>query len=520
MDDRLNYYLAALVAYGRREQLLESDEDEIYALNRLLAVFKQTDYQAPELSETELAELNELSLADILQGLLVEADSLNLVDTTSVVLSDLFDSQLMNCLLPRPSEVKRKFQALYAESPKAATDYFYHFSQESDYIRRYRISKDVKWQTDTEYGPLDITINLSKPEKDPRAIKQAAQQKASSYPKCMLCKESMGYAGRLNYPGRSNHRILPLELANERWYFQYSPYVYYNEHCIVLSAEHRPMKICNLTFERLLDFIDQFPHYCIGSNADLPIVGGSILSHDHFQGGHYTFPMQRAKVLFNLPSLAKYPDVEVAYLNWPLSVIRLSAKARKPVSELASLILQAWRTYTDAELNIYASTGEGKNLEKHNTITPIARKHEGKYELYLVLRNNLTTDEHPLGVYHPHADKHHIKKENIGLIEVMGLAVLPARLKSELHDLQVLLAKGETGENDSRLAIHAKWAGELLAKYGAKAFKSETGQAILAKETGLVFKGCLEDAGVYKLNQAGETGVKRFFEAVSKLASI
>lgn len=514
MENRLDYYLTALIAYGQREQLLATYEDEIYALNRLLAIFKQTDYQMPELSEDEEKELKNLDLADILQGLLVEADSLDLLDATSVVECDLFDSRIMDCLLPRPSEVARQFNENYQQSPEKATEYFYHFSQASDYIRRYRISKDVKWQTATDYGNLDITINLSKPEKDPRAIKQAALQKASTYPKCMLCKEAMGYVGRLNYPGRSNHRILPLELASERWYLQYSPYVYYNEHCIVLSSEHRPMQISEQTFLRLLDFVDQFPHYCIGSNADLPIVGGSILSHDHFQGGHYTFPMQKTDVLFSLPTSAQYQDVEAVYLHWPLSVIRLRSKNRQQLTDLATHILASWRNYSDSELNIHAITGQAEQLEKHNTITPIARKVEGVFELCLVLRNNLTSAEHPLGIYHPHADKHHIKKENIGLIEVMGLAVLPSRLKSELHALQNYLAKGETGANEASLAIHENWAKQLLAKYGSQAFKGEKGIEILQKETGLVFAACLEDAGVYKLNESGKAGVKRFWQSV------
>lgn len=518
MDNRLDYYLTALIAYGRREQLLDNYEDEIYALNRLLALFQQTDYQAPELSTAEKEEMNNLALHDILQGLLVEADSLNLLDATSVVASDLFDSRLLDCLLPRPSEVERKFKEKYLESAEKATDYFYHFSQASDYIRRYRIIKDVKWQTKTNYGDLDITINLSKPEKDPRAIKQAALQKASSYPKCMLCKEAMGYAGRMNYPGRSNHRILPLELDNERWYLQYSPYVYYNEHCIVLSSEHRPMQISKQTFNRLLDFVEQFPHYCLGSNADLPIVGGSILAHDHFQGGHYTFPMQKAEVRFNLASIAKYSEVEISYLNWPLSVLRLRSKDRQQLAELANVILQSWRNYSDPELNIFAVTGTDAEQEKHNTITPIARKLADVYELCLVLRNNLTSHEHPLGIYHPHEDKHHIKKENIGLIEVMGLAVLPSRLKSELHALQNCLAKGETGANDETLAIHAPWAEQLLTKYGSQAFKGPQGEQILQKETGLVFATCLEDAGVYKLDKAGEEGIRRYWQHVCSLA--
>lgn len=515
MDNRLNYYVEALLNYGRREGLLLSEGDVIYSRNRLLALLQEDgDEYTGKLRPEEETEIADLQLVDILQGLLLEADIKNLVDGTSIAACDLFDSRLMDCLLPRPSEVEAKFRLLQQQSPKAATDYFYHLSQASDYIRTYRVCKDEKWQTATDYGMLDITINLSKPEKDPRAIKAAATLKSGTYPQCVLCKEAMGYKGRLNYPGRSNHRIIPLTLAGEDWYLQYSPYVYYNEHCIVLSATHRKMAVTAPTFERLLEFVRQFPHYCLGSNADLPIVGGSILSHDHFQGGAYVFPMQKAQVLFSLPPLPDFPQVQVDYLNWPLSVLRLRSAAAEALVGAADKILQAWRTYSDPTCAILAqSTVDGKE-ENHNTITPISRNLGQEYELALVLRNNRTSPEYPLGIFHPHADKHHIKKENIGLIEVMGLAVLPARLQSELQALQQELIKGKTGENNAALQIHSSWAGDLLKRYGAAAFRGEEGQALLRRAVGEVFASCLEDAGVYKLDEAGIAGVKRFYASL------
>lgn len=517
MEQKLNYYIDALVAYGLRTQLLAGETDAIYARNRLLQKFQVDDYTAPFLSAEETAEMQNMPLYDILQGLLLEADIRGLIDATSVQESDLFDSELMDCLLPRPSEVEREFFALAEKDKESATTYFYDLSKAGDYIRTYRVVKDLKWQTETTYGNLDITVNLSKPEKDPRAIAAAKLQKSVSYPLCMLCKEASGYHGRMNYPGRANHRIIPLQLAGEKWYLQYSPYVYYNEHCILLSGEHRPMCISRDTFQRLLDFVAFLPHYSIGSNADLPIVGGSILSHDHFQGGRYTFPMDTAKVQELLPVPAKYEGSALAieYLKWPLPVIRVKGKDIAALVNLAVDILGIWRAYSDEENTVLAYTpNEAGEMEAHNTITPVARQREQVYELDLILRNNLTSAEHPLGIYHPHQDKHHIKKENIGLIEAMGLAVLPARLQTELQALQQELAVNRTGADKEHLQIHAAWAADLLAKYGAKAFKDAKGWDILQYEVGQVFKAVLEDAGVFKQDAEGRKAFKRFWDTV------
>ena len=407
--------------------------------------------------------------------------------------------------MPRPNEVVRKFHKLYEESPKKATDYFYKLSQDSDYIRRYRIVKDQKWVAPTKYGDLDVTINLSKPEKDPKAIAAAKLAKQSGYPKCLLCMENVGYAGRVNHPARQNHRVIPVTIQESGWGFQYSPYVYYNEHCIVFNGEHVPMKIEHGTFCKLFDFVKQFPHYFVGSNADLPIVGGSILSHDHFQGGNYEFAMAKAPVERTF-TVKGYEDVEAGIVNWPMSVIRLSGESTERIIALADHILEAWREYTDEDAFIYAYT----DGEPHNTITPIARKRGDRYEIDLVLRNNITTEEHPLGVYHPHAKLHHIKKENIGLIEVMGLAVLPARLKGEMEQLAEAILTGKEIRGDEVLEKHADWVEEFLPKY--EKIDGENIHDVLRKEIGLVFMQVLEDAGVYKRTEEGQDAFMRFVE--------
>ncbi|MBR2403296.1 MAG: UDP-glucose--hexose-1-phosphate uridylyltransferase, partial [Lachnospiraceae bacterium] len=416
---------------------------------------------------------------------------------------DLFDTKIMSMLVGRPSEVIGEFWNLYKESPEAATDFFYKFSQDTDYIRRYRIAKDVKWVTPTEYGDIDITINLSKPEKDPKAIAAAKLAKQSGYPKCLLCVENEGYAGRVNHPARQNHRIIPVTINDSRWGFQYSPYVYYNEHCIVFNSAHTPMKIERATFCKLFDFVKQFPHYFVGSNADLPIVGGSILSHDHFQGGHYEFAMAKAPVEKEF-TVAGFEDVKAGIVKWPMSVIRLSCKDSDRIIELADKILGKWRGYTDEAAFVFAET----DGEPHNTITPIARKRGDNFEMDLVLRNNITTEEHPLGVYHPHAELHHIKKENIGLIEVMGLAVLPSRLKTELADLADAILAGSDLRADETLEKHADWVDEFMPKY-ADVNKDNIMQ-ILEDEVGLVFAKVLEHAGVYKRTEEGMEAFLRF----------
>ena len=445
-----------LTEYGLVTGLVEP-EDRRFTINRLLELFHldelEDEVAAAYAKRTPMTqESAEAALEDILNEMLDYAAEDGLMPEDTITYRDLFDTKIMGMLVPRPSEVIKKFQALYQISPKEATDYFYKLSKDTNYIRRYRIKKYQKWTADTEFGTLDITINLSKPEKDPKAIAAAKLAKQSGYPKCLLCKENEGYAGRVNHPARQNHRIIPVTINHSDWFFQYSPYVYYNEHCIVFNAEHTPMKIEKATFGKLLDFVEQFPHYFVGSNADLPIVGGSILSHDHFQGGHYEFAMAKAPVEKELV-FKEFEDVKAGIVKWPMSVIRISAPQKERLIELADKILLAWRGYTDEDAFIFAET-EG---EPHNTITPIARKRGNDYELDLVLRNNITTEEHPLGVYHPHAKLHHIKKENIGLIEVMGLAVLPARLKDEMAALEQAILDGAEIREDEVLAKHADW---------------------------------------------------------------
>ena len=474
----VNTYIDALVQYGLDKKLIEPC-DRTFVINQLLAVMQFDSY---EQTEPEV-----LPLEDILRGLLDNAVARGICagDVTS---RDLFDTRLMGVLTPMPREVRAKFERLYAEAPETATDWFYRFSQDTDYIRRYRIAKDLRWKTVTEYGNLDITINLSKPEKDPKAIAAAKAAPQSNYPKCALCAENEGYAGRMNHPARQNHRILPVKIDGADWFMQYSPYVYYNEHCIVFNGEHTPMVIDEAAFRKLLDFVTLFPHYFVGSNADLPIVGGSILSHEHFQGGHYSFPMERAPILRKI-EFAGFSDVQAGIVKWPMSVIRLNAPDKARLTALAGKILRCWRGYTDAEAFIFAET----DGVPHNTITPIARRRGDAYELDLVLRNNITTEEHPLGVYHPHAELHHIKKENIGLIEVMGLAVLPARLKSELEGLEDVILHG--GDWSAELLKHRPWVEELQKKY---TFTPENTASILKIEVGKVFAQVLEHAGVCK----------------------
>ena len=473
-------------------------EDKIYAINRILEILGLSEYEQP-------SDATPKSLEETLKELCDYAVDNGIIED-SILYRDLFDTKLMGVLTPMPSQVIKKFNELYAQSPEKATDFYYKFSCDTDYIRRYRIAKDVKWKTETEYGMLDITINLSKPEKDPKAIAAAKSAKQSGYPKCALCKETEGYAGHANAAARQNHRIIPITMNNTPWGMQYSPYVYYNEHCICFNGEHTPMKIERATFVKLFDFVKLFPHYFLGSNADLPIVGGSILSHDHFQGGHYEFAMAKApvesEIIFN-----GFEDVKAGIVKWPMSVIRLWGKDTDRIVELADKILNAWRGYTDEKAFIFASTAG----EPHNTITPIARMKNGYYELDLVLRNNITTDEHPLGVFHPHAELHNIKKENIGLIEVMGLAVLPARLKSEMQILSEYILSGKDIRTNEQISKHADWVATFIDNYNVT---PENIDGILKEEIGKVFKTVLEHAGVYKCTPEGRLNFIRFIDSI------
>ena len=494
----LSENIKKLVQYGINSGLMPECE-RVYATNLLLECFKEDEYEDVD------CDLSNIELEEVLKNLLDEAVKRGIIED-SIVYRDLFDTKLMNCLTPRPAEVQRVFKEKYEKSPEEATDYFYNLSRASDYIRTYRVKKDLKWTTETDYGTLDITINLSKPEKDPKAIAAAKNAPQSAYPKCLLCVENEGYAGRVNHPARENHRIIPIRVNDSDWGFQYSPYVYYNEHCIVFNGQHTPMKIEKATFIKLFDFVKTFPHYFLGSNADLPIVGGSILSHDHFQGGHYTFAMEKAPIIENF-TVKGYEDVTCGIVKWPLSVIRLQCKDEKRIIDLADHILKAWRGYTDEAAFIYAET----DGEPHNTITPIARKRGDLFELDLALRNNITTEEHPLGVYHPHEKLHHIKKENIGLIEVMGLAVLPSRLKGELEDLADAIVTGKDLRADEALAKHADWVDEFKGNY---TITKENVSEILQQEVGKVFCQVLEDAGVYKCNDEGLKAFRRFIEVL------
>ena len=478
----INKSIKKLVCYGLQTGLFEN-RDTVYITNRILEILNLDSFECEE-------DFTDVDLEQTLKELLDFAVEKGIIEDT-ITQRDLFDTKIMGALMPRPSEVTNKFFELYNQSPKAATDYYYKLSCDSDYIRRYRIKKDVKWVTATKYGDLDITINLSKPEKDPKAIAAAKNAKQVGYPKCLLCRECEGYAGRIDFPARQNHRIIPVTINNTDWFMQYSPYVYYNEHCIVFNSQHTPMAINTDTFRKLLDFVKLFPHYFVGSNADLPIVGGSILSHDHFQGGNYTFAMAKAPIETEL-SFEGFEDVKAGIVKWPMSVIRIASKDSLRLIDLADKILTSWRGYTDENAFVFAET----DGEKHNTITPIARKNGEMFELDLVLRNNITTDEHPMGVYHPHAELHHIKKENIGLIEVMGLAVLPARLKDEMSQLKDAMLGDKDIRNDEVLSKHADWAEEIKNKYSD--INQSNIDKIIEDEIGLVFSKVLEHAGVFK----------------------
>lgn len=489
--------ISELVAYGRDKGLVE-EADQIYVVNRLLELFELEEYTPVETKGRPLAEI----LADMTDyaaehGLMAE-------DTGAY--RDLFDTKIMGMLTPAPSVVRARFEELYHKNPKDATDYYYKFSQDTNYIRKDRVARDKKWKADTPYGEIDITINLSKPEKDPRDIARAATKVKNNYPKCLLCAENEGYAGTLSHPARQNHRIIPLKLDGQKYYMQYSPYVYYNEHCIVFNAEHTPMKIDEAVFVKLLDFVRQFPHYTVGSNADLPIVGGSILSHDHFQGGAYTFAMAKAPYEYQF-QMKDFPDVTAGIVKWPMSVIRLQGSSRESLAKASDYILRKWRGYTDEDAFIFSET-EGV---PHNTITPIARMNGGLYEMDLVLRNNITTEDRPWGVYHPVEKLHHIKKENIGLIEVMGLAVLPSRLQKEMDQLAGAILEGKNIHETEGIKIHADWVDEWKDSYEITADNIES---ILQKEIGDCFVQVLECAGVYKRTEEGSAAFRRFLEVL------
>ncbi len=492
-------YIESLLSYAMNCGLA-SPEDHQVLLNRLLDLLGLTDYEPSQ-------ELLSENLEEILSGILDYACQQGLCQD-NITARDIFDTRIMGALTPMPREIIRSFREKYAASPEAATDWYYKLSCDTDYIRRYRIARDLRWKYDSDYGPMDITINLSKPEKDPKAIAAAKLAPQSGYPKCQLCRENEGYAGRMNHPARANHRIIPITIAGADWYLQYSPYVYYNEHCIVFNAQHIPMVIDRSAFAKLLDFVTLFPHYFVGSNADLPIVGGSILSHEHFQGGHYTFAMELAPALRTV-EFAGYEDISASIVKWPMSVLRLEGKDKERIADLGERILSTWRGYSDESLGILAET----HGEPHNTITPIARRHGENYQLDLVLRCNITTPEHPLGLFHPHADKHHIKKENIGLIEVMGLAVLPSRLKAELQDLASAITAERDLREDEVLCKHAAWVEELKTRHS---FGKENPLEVLMQETGRVFAAVLEDAGVYKNTPEGLAGFLRFVDKVNE----
>ena len=494
----INKYINELVNYGLKAGLVV-DADKVYVTNRLLELFGLLEFE-------EEAIDNERELVDILEDMMVYAHENGILEEDTITMKDLFDTKIMGMLTPAPSVVRANFDGIYKTSPKLATDYYYQFSQRTNYIRKDRIAKDEKWVTETEYGPIDITINLSKPEKDPRDIAKAGQAKKSGYPSCLLCMENEGYAGHFSHPARQNHRIIPIQLDNEDYFLQYSPYVYYNEHCIIFNKKHTPMKIDRAVFKKLLSFVDLFPHYMAGSNADLPIVGGSILSHDHFQGGGYTFAM--AKAPFDKTfELKGYEDLTAGIVKWPMSVIRLQGKDIDRIVEAADHILASWRGYTDEDAFIFSET-EGT---PHNTITPIARMHDDLYELDLVLRNNITTEESPWGVYHPSADLHHIKKENIGLIEVMGLAVLPARLKQEIVILEDYILNGKDIRSNEDIEKHADWVEQWIGNYE---ITKENIHTIIQDEISKVFVKVLECAGVYKRTKEGQAAFMRFVESL------
>ena len=495
-----NEAISGLVNYALEKEFIQPEEKD-WAVNVLLDILKLDSFTWEEVQPGEKVELTEL-----LDILLDDACERGILEENSVVYRDLFDTRIIGSLVPRPAQVMQHFEKLREESSQKATDWYYQFSQDTNYIRKDRVAKDIRWKTDTQYGKLDITINQSKPEKDPKAIAAARVLPTSNYPRCMLCEENMGYAGRLNYPARQNHRIVPVEINGTPWYLQYSPYVYYNEHCICFNKNHVPMKIDRDCFAKLLDFVRQFPHYFVGSNADLPIVGGSILAHDHFQGGRYTFAMERAPIETEI-SFKGYEEIKAGIVKWPMSVIRLTTNNPEKLVSLADKILTSWRGYTDESAMIFAET----DGEPHNTITPIARRRGEDYELDLVLRNNLTTPEHPLGIYHPHEELHHIKKENIGLIEVMGLAILPGRLKKELAGVAEKLVSGEDMREHPLTASHAEWAEKIAKNHH---ITPENVMDIIQQEVGLVFEKVLEQAGVYRQTPEGKEAFLRFIEQV------
>lgn len=486
-----------LINQALATQLIER-EDEIYARNQILSLLHLTEFK-----EVDAAGESNFDIPDLLDLIVDYACNQGIIEELFDE-KEIFSSKIMNCFIARPSAVNQLFYGKYKQDPKAATQYFYELSKNSNYIQMKRIRNNIEYKTTTEYGELDITINLSKPEKDPKSIELERSVKQTDYPKCLLCVENEGYAGRIGHPARSNHRMIRVNLLENTWYLQYSPYVYYNEHCIVLSEKHTDMVISPTTFLRLLSFVEQFPHYFVGSNADLPIVGGSILSHDHYQGGNYQFAMAKAGDDWAF-KMAGYPDVECAVVKWPMSVIRLRSDQISTLVEAGSHILDKWKKYSDEGLGIEARTGE----TPHNTITPIARKNGDVFELDLVLRNNRTSDEHPLGIFHPHADVHHIKKENIGLIEVMGLAVLPARLKDELVEVENYIL----GRSSAVADYHLDWAEALKARYQASA-NEENVDGLVREEVGKKFLRCLEDAGVFKRNEVGAAGFQRFINTL------
>ncbi len=493
LDRKIN----GVINYAVKHKLIE-EADRTYCANAIIALFGKNEFDFS-------AGADEGALNELLDSLCDEAVEMGLIDSGTVS-RDLFDTKIMGVFTARPSEIINKFNALYAESPEKATDWYYEFSGDTNYIRRDRIAKILKWTSTGEYGTIDITVNLSKPEKDPKAIEIAKNMPQVGYPKCLLCRECEGYSGRIDFPARQNHRIIPVTIKNAPWFMQYSPYVYYNEHCIVFNSEHTPMTINRGAFEKLLDFVTVFPHYFLGSNADLPVVGGSILSHEHFQGGKYEFAMERAPIETEL-TFADFPDVKAGLVKWPMSTIRLQSERRESLVELADRILTKWRAYTDEAAFIFAET----KGEPHNTITPIARRRGELYELDLVLRNNIKTEEHPFGVYHPHEELHHIKKENIGLIEVMGLAVLPPRLKDELEAVKdAILNKADLRANPLT-ELHADWVEGFAGDYE---FTEENCMNILQDEVGKVFAVVLEHAGVYKRTPEGNAAFMRFVETI------
>ena len=507
--NNINTLITELVKYGTENGLVD-EADKVYVTNTLLETLGLSDYE----EDADALKASTRSIQSILDDILDYAKDNGICELDTVTQRDLFDTKLMGCITPLPSVVRAKFNEKLAHSTKEATDFYYSFSKATNYIRTERVAKDEKWVTATEYGDIDITINLSKPEKDPRDIAAAGKAKASGYPKCLLCKENEGYAGHISHPARQNHRVIPIKLSGDDYFLQYSPYVYYNEHCIIFNDKHIPMVINKNTLSKLISFVGQYQHYTAGSNADLPIVGGSILSHDHFQGGAYTFAMARADYEYKF-EMKGFPEVEAGIIKWPLSVIRLKSASAEAITEAADKILGLWRKYTDEDAFILAET----DGVPHNTITPIARFEDGRYILDLALRNNITTEEHPMGVYHPHAEYHHIKKENIGLIEVMGLAILPARLKKEMEALEAHILAGKDIsllKDDEALGKHADWVAEWITKYDADTLKNpEKLHKAVQNEIGLVFSKVLECAGVYKRDEAGMAAFRRFTDSIN-----